>query len=107
VTGFVYLFPVSGADAFILFNLGVLALTGVFAGHTAMSFERNDVMSNLLCNRSAKMEWSGTLFNYIAVPFLVLAIVIAITQIPGVINLGGGMFDSTLKQLTAMLFGGL
>ena len=107
VTGFVYLFPVSGADAFILFNLGVLALTGVFAGHTAMSFERNDVMSNLLCNRSAKMEWSGTLFNYIAVPFLVLAIVIAITQIPGVINLGGGMFDSTLKQLTTMLFGGL
>lgn len=107
VTGFVYLFPVSGADAFILFNLGVLALTGAFAGHTAMSFERNDVMSNLLCNRSAKMEWSGTLFNYIAVPFLVLAIVIAITQIPGVINLGGGMFDSTLKQLTTMLFGGL
>ncbi|MBD9478812.1 hypothetical protein [Pseudoxanthomonas sp. PXM02] len=107
VTGFVYLFPVSGADAFILFNLAVLVLTGAFAGHTAMSFERNDVMSNLLCNRSAKMEWSGTLFNYIAVPFLVLAIVIAITQIPGVINLGGGMFDSTLNQLARTVFGGL
>jgi len=107
VAGFVYLFPVSGADAFILFNLAVLALVGVFAGHTAMSFERNEVMSNLLCNRSAKMEWSGTLFNYIAVPFAVLVLVIAITQIPGVINLGGGMFDSTLKELAMTVFGGL
>lgn len=107
VAGFVYLYPVSGADAFMLFNLAVLSLAGLFAGHTAMSLERNEVMSNLLCNRSAKMEWSGTLFNYIALPFVVLTIVIAITQIPGVINLGGGMFDSTLKELASTLFGGL
>lgn len=107
VAGFVYLYPVSGADAFMLFNLAVLALTGLFAGHTAMSFERNEVMSNILCNRTAKVEWSGTLFNYVAVPFAVLVIVIGITQIPGVINLGGGMFDSTLKELAFTVFGGL
>ena len=107
IAGFVYMYPVSGANAFILFNLAILTLMGLFAGHTAMSLERNEVMSNVLCNRTVKVEWSGTLFNYVAVPFVVLAVVIAITQIPGVINLGGGFFDSTLKELASTIFGGL
>ncbi|UNK48742.1 hypothetical protein MNR01_13450 [Lysobacter sp. S4-A87] len=97
VAAFVYLYPVSGGNTLVLFNLGLLVVVGFFAGFTAMSFERNEVMSSILCNRSAKMEFSATLFNYTAFPFVILAVCLAIVQVPGVLDWGEGLFKSLLK----------
>jgi hypothetical protein len=97
VVAFVYLYPVSGANAFVLFAVGLLMVNGLFAGLTAMSFEKNETMSNILCNRTSKAEFSGTLFNYIAFPFVILAVCLAILQVPGVLDWSEGLFQSALN----------
>ncbi len=96
VAAFAYFYPVSGADAFVLFNLVLLALTGLFAGNSATELERDEVMSNILCNRSSKLEVSSSLFRYIAFPFVVLAVMLAIVNVPGVLSWGDGLFKALL-----------
>jgi len=104
VAVFAYLFPVSGASAFVLLNLALLAALGLFAGYTAMSLERDEVMSNVLCNRSAKLELSSNLFNYTAFPFVALAIGLAIVQVPGVLDIGDGVFQTLLRRFSGGLW---
>ncbi len=96
VAAFAYFYPVSGADVFVLFNLVLLALTGLFAGNSATELERDEVMSNILCNRSSKLEVSSSLFRYIAFPFVVLAVMLAIVNVPGVLSWGDGLFKALL-----------
>ena len=104
MAAFAYMFPVSGANALIVFNLVVLAVAGVFAGLTAMSLERDELMSNVLCNRGAEIQYSVTLFNYIVAPFLVLVMMIAIIQVPGVMGWGEDLLGSGLSHFGSRMF---
>jgi hypothetical protein len=88
----VYLFPI-GSDRLLLFNLLVLTAVGVATGFTATIFERDKLLSNVLCNRPEPRQFSTTLFVCITLPFLGLALAIAITDIPGVVDWGGGLLQ--------------
>jgi hypothetical protein len=85
-----YLFPIE-ADPLILWNLGVLVVHALLAGYVATAFERDVVLSNILCNRPKKAAFSGSLFAYAAMPFLALGFAIAVSQVPGVVDWGGGV----------------
>ena len=92
-----YLFPME-ADALLMCNLAVLVVHALLAGYVATSFERDGVLSNILCNRPKKAEFSASLFAYAALPFLALGVAIAVSQVPGVVDWGGGI----LALLTAI-----
>lgn len=85
-----YLFPLE-ADALLMWNLLVLAVHALLAGHVATSFERDGVLSNILCNRPKKAVFSASLFTYAALPFVALGFAIAVSQVPGVVDWGGGL----------------
>ncbi len=88
----IYLFPIE-ADILVCLNLLLLVATGVLSGFMAAAFERDGVLSNILCNRPKKAAWSSSLFGFIVVPFVVLAIAILVAEIPGVIDWGGGVLS--------------
>jgi len=85
-----YLFPLE-ADALLMWNLMVLVAHAILAGFVATSFERDGVLSNILCNRPKKAAFSATLFTYAALPFFALGFAIAVSQVPGVVDWGGGL----------------
>jgi hypothetical protein len=85
-----YLFPIE-ADALLMWNLAVLVVHALLAGYVATSFERDGVLSNILCNRPKKGEFSASLFTYAALPFFALGFAIAVSQVPGVVDWGGGI----------------
>ena len=85
-----YLFPLE-ADALLMWNLMVLVAHAILAGFVATSFERDGVLSNILCNRPKKAAFSATLFMYAALPFFALGFAIAVSQVPGVVDWGGGL----------------
>jgi hypothetical protein len=85
-----YLFPLE-ADNLLMWNLGVLLTHALLAGFVATTFERDGVLSNILCNRPRKAEFSASLFVYAALPFLALGFAIAVSQMPGVVDWGGGV----------------
>jgi hypothetical protein len=88
----IYLFPIE-ADILVCLNLLLLVATGVLSGFMAAAFERDGVLSNILCNRPKKAAWSSSLFGFVVVPFIVLAIAILVAEIPGVIDWGGGVLS--------------
>jgi hypothetical protein len=88
--GVVYLFPIE-SDPLLALNLLVLAAAGVLAGYTAMTYESDGVMSNVLCDRPKKVKLSIALFGFIAIPFAALAVAIGIANIPGVVDWSGGL----------------
>jgi hypothetical protein len=89
--GAVYLFPIE-ADQLLMFNLVLLAGVGALAGYAATAFERDGLLSHLLCNRPAR-KFSMPLFLLITLPFLALAVGLAIAEIPGVVDWGGGLLQ--------------
>jgi hypothetical protein len=95
--GCVYLFPIE-ADQLVLLNLLILAALGVATGYVASAFERNELLCNLICNRAPGRQFSVPLFACIAIPFLVFALAIAIANVPGVVDWGGGLLQ-LLKTL--------
>jgi hypothetical protein len=95
----VYLFPITDGDDLLLINIALLALTGLYFAHNTVRFERDQVLSRLLCNRPEKTQFSMALFGYVALPFVVIAVVIAITQVPGVLDWGGGIFSLAKNTL--------
>jgi hypothetical protein len=96
-TALVFVFPISDGDDLLLLNLGILTLSGVFSGLVTIRFETDEVLSWVLCNRERKAEFSLALFGYVAFPFAILAIAIAIADIPGVLNWGGSIFSALLE----------
>jgi hypothetical protein len=99
----VFLFPVTAASSFVAINVAVLAVAGLLSGLMAVQFERDEVLSNILCNRSKETRFSTALFAYIAFPFVVLAAAIAITGIPGMLDWGGGLIGWLLEKVGAGL----
>jgi hypothetical protein len=95
-----YLFPLE-ADALLMWNLFVLVVHALLAGYVATNFERDGVLSNILCNRPKQAKFSATLFTYAALPFFALGFAIAVSQVPGVVDWGGGL----LALLTAVGLG--
>jgi len=95
--GCVYLFPIE-ADQLLLLNLLILAALGVATGYVASAFERDELLCNVLCNRGSGRQFSVPLFACIAIPFLVFALAIAIANVPGVVDWGGGLLQ-LLKTL--------
>jgi hypothetical protein len=85
-----YLFPIE-ADALLMCNLAVLVVHALLAGYVATSFERDGVLSNILCNRPKEGKFSASLFTYAALPFFALGLAIAVSQVPGVVDWGGGI----------------
>jgi hypothetical protein len=85
-----YLFPLE-ADALLMWNLFVLLVHALLAGYVATSFERDGVLSNILCNRPREAKFSASLFTYAALPFFALGFAIAVSQVPGVVDWGGGL----------------
>jgi hypothetical protein len=100
----VYFYPVSDAEILLMTNLGVLLIMGIYSGYTTVRFESDVVLSNVLCNRPSKPDFSIALFGYVAFPFIVLAIVIAITDIPGVMDWGGGLLNTLIRASTPGIF---
>ncbi len=86
----VYLFPIE-ADLLLELNLLLLVGIGAIAGLAATTFERDGLLSNILCNRPAPRRFSTTLFGFISMPFIALAVALAIAQLPGVVDWGGGV----------------
>jgi hypothetical protein len=85
-----YLFPLE-ADALMMWNMLVLGVHALLAGYVATTFERDGVLSNILCNRPKEAKFSASLFTYAALPFFALGFAIAVSQVPGVIDWGGGL----------------
>ena len=96
-SGIVYLYPVSRATVLIGLNLLALLIAGVYSAFKTLRFEGDIVLSNVLCNRSQKKEWSLSLFIFIVLPFVVIAIALGIQQIPGVLSVGDGLVNALLK----------
>lgn len=90
---FVYLFPVTNADGLLLINLLVLVITGFSFAYSTVRFETDAVLSGLLCNRDKKTQLSMSLFGYLALPFVILVTVVAIAEVPGVLDWGSGIFN--------------
>lgn len=86
----VYLYPIE-ADTLLLLSLVILALTGLLCAVVATAFERDEVLSNVICNRPKKAQVSTAFFLFIAAPVLVLAAAIAVVAIPGVVDWAGGV----------------
>jgi hypothetical protein len=89
--GIVFLYPIE-ADTLLMLNLLILTLTGLICAYLAVMFERDGVLSNIVCNRPQKAEFSFGLFAFIAMPFVVLSVAIALIEIPGVVDWAGGLF---------------
>jgi hypothetical protein len=87
----VYLYPIE-SDPLVLLNLAILVCIGIFSAYKTTSFERNEILSNILCNRPKKLEVSTSFFMFIAAPFIALAAAIVIVAIPGVVDWAGGLF---------------
>ena len=94
-----YLFPVSEASALIVLNIVALLLAGVYSAYQTAAFEGNMVLSNVLSNRTQAREWSVQMFLRVIAPFIVLAIVVGIGQLPGVLDVGNGAFEALTKVL--------
>jgi hypothetical protein len=73
-------------------NLLIVALAGLLCAYLAVVFERDGVLSNVVCNRPQKAQISIGLFSFIASPFIALAGAIALVEIPGVVDWAGGLF---------------
>jgi len=86
----VYLYPVE-ADPLLLLNLLILIAIGVYSAYVTTGFERDEVLSNVLCNRPKKAQVSTAFFSFIAAPFIALAAAIMIVAIPGVVDWAGGV----------------
>jgi hypothetical protein len=86
----VYLFPIE-SDMLLVLNLIIFIASGVVAGYMATAYERNGVMSRILCDRPRKAKLSTALFAFVAAPFAALAIAIAVAQVPGVVDWSGGL----------------
>ncbi|HMD73862.1 MAG TPA: hypothetical protein VKG05_08395 [Steroidobacteraceae bacterium] len=86
----VYLYPIE-ADTLLLLSLVILALTGLLCAVVATAFERDEVLSNVICNRPKKTQVSTAFFLFVAAPVLVLAAAIAVVAIPGVVDWAGGV----------------
>jgi hypothetical protein len=87
----VFFYPIE-ADTLLILNLLILALAGVLCAYLAVVFERDGVLSNIVCNRPQKAQISVGLFSFIASPFVALAVAIALVEIPGVVDWAGGLF---------------
>ena len=87
----VYLYPIE-ADTLLILNLVILALAGILCAYLAVVFEREEVLSNIVCNRPKKTQVSAGLFSFIASPFVALAAAIALIGVPGVVDWAGGLF---------------
>jgi len=92
-----YLFPVSHRTFLMVVNLITLLLSGAYAAYKTVSFEGNLILSNVLCNRFHTRKWSMSLFAGVAIPFVALAIVIGLGQVPGVLDVGDGLLSALLK----------
>ena len=88
----VYLFPIE-ADPLLIFNLLLFVGVGAVAGLAATTFERDELLSKVLCNRHAPRKFSTVLFVFASVPFLALALGCGIAQVPGVVDWGGGILQ--------------
>ena len=88
--GAVYLFPIE-ADPLLIVNLLLLLGIGAVAAIASTTFERDPLLSNVLCNRPAPRKFSTPLFVFVSVPFVALAVALAIAQVPGVVDWGGGI----------------
>jgi hypothetical protein len=89
--GIVFFYPIE-ADTLLILNLLILALAGLLCAYLAVVFERDGVLSNVVCNRPQKAQISVGLFSFIASPFVALAVAIALVEIPGVVDWAGGLF---------------
>jgi hypothetical protein len=94
---FVYFYPIE-ADPLLLLCLAILAAIGLLCAYVTTSFERNEVLSHVLCNRSKQTRVSTAYFIFIAAPFVVLAAAVSIVAIPGVVDWAGGV----LAMLSAL-----
>jgi hypothetical protein len=90
--GIQYLFPIE-ADVLLLINLVMLAFLGALCAYAVVTFEANEVLSHVLCNRKKKVKLSIALVACIALPFVATACAIAVTSIPGVLDWSGGLLQ--------------
>jgi len=90
--GIQYLFPIE-ADVLLLMNLVMLAFLGALCAYAVVTFEANEVLSHVLCNRKKKVKLSIALVACIALPFVATACAIAVTSIPGVLDWSGGLLQ--------------
>jgi hypothetical protein len=87
----VYAFPAPGADNFLLLGLALMILAGLITAYAVTSLERSKCISRVLCNTSEKVEFSWTYFAYLVSPALLLALAVAILEMPGVLVWGNGL----------------
>ena len=87
----VYAFPAPGADNFLLFGLAMMILAGLIMAYAVTSLERSKCISRVLCNTSETIEFSWTYFAYLLSPALLMAIAVAILEMPGVLVWGNGL----------------
>jgi len=87
----VYAFPAPGADNFLLLGLALMILAGLITAYAVTSLERSKCISRVLCNTSEKIEFSWTYFAYLVSPALLLALAVAILEMPGVLVWGNGL----------------
>lgn len=95
----IYLFPISEATPLVLTDVGLLLLAGLISAYETLQFEGDRLLSNILCNRPRKREWSFSLIAVTLLPFIVLAGLIAVAQLPGVLDAEGGLVQLLMKQV--------
>ncbi|MBO9662898.1 hypothetical protein [Dokdonella sp.] len=95
----IYSYPVPSRDLLLLITMGIMVATSLFCVMAAIYFERDSILSRILCDRAGGIQWSWTFVITLVLPFLLLAIMILIAEVPGVREWTGSYLAPVLKLL--------
>jgi len=95
----VYFFPISEATPMIAFVAIVLLGCGVTSAYRVLQFEGDRILSNLACDRTERRQWSTGLVIVVLLPFVVLAGLVSLAQLPGVLDSEGGLIQLLVDHL--------
>jgi hypothetical protein len=94
-----YFFPISQATLLVAIAVVVLLCGGLMSAFHVLQFEGDRILSNVICNCVRERQWSVALVAVVLLPFVILAGLVALAQLPGVLDSEGGLIQVLLNHL--------
>ena len=95
----VYYYPVPGRDGFLTLNMVLMVITALLFAVMTIRLERNEIASRLICDRDKNVRFSFGMLNIIALPFVLIALAITVSEVPGVREATGSWISPLLNLL--------